>query len=133
MVRAPHVNPNAIQHKKRMTQPCTNHTEPLPAKTAQISDAHLKDNLTNEGARDATIRSDDAWMLRSRCRDMAPEIFFPYNGPGVAAAQRICTECTVRPECLDYALRNQIEQGIWGGTSERERRRIRRGRKSTTN
>ena len=72
----------------------------------------------------------DAWMLHARCRGMNPSVFFPTDGAGFEAARRICVECPVRAECLEYALTNQIDQGAWGGTSERERRRILRRRRA---
>jgi WhiB family transcriptional regulator, redox-sensing transcriptional regulator len=75
--------------------------------------------------------SDDAtWMARSRCRGMNPAVFFPTDGAGFEAARRVCLECPVRAECLEYALANHIDQGAWGGTSERERRRILRRRRA---
>ena len=70
-----------------------------------------------------------AWMLRARCRGVDPAEFFPSDGSGVEAAQRMCAECTVRAECLEYALEHRIDQGVWGGASERERRRILRRRR----
>jgi WhiB family redox-sensing transcriptional regulator len=60
---------------------------------------------------------------------MDPAIFFPSDGIGVQVAQRICAECPVKATCLEYALANRVEYGVWGGTSERERRRILRHRK----
>ena len=63
-------------------------------------------------------------MLQGRCRGADPARFFPSDGFGVEAAQQVCAECPVRAECLDYALTNHFEFGIWGGASERERRRI---------
>src|SRR5689334_5343323 len=69
------------------------------------------------------------WMLRGRCRGVSPAEFFPSDGIGVEAAQRVCSECSVRVECLEYALVNRIEHGVWGGASERERRRILRRRR----
>ena len=86
-----------------------------------------------EGDTDPTARierDDSVWMLRARCRGMNPSVFFPTDGAGFEAARRICTECPVRAECLEYALANQIDQGAWGGTSERERRRILRRRRA---
>jgi len=68
------------------------------------------------------------WMFRGRCQDTDPGLFFPSEGVGVALAQRVCAECPVVAECLEYALINGIEHGVWGGTSERERNRIRRRR-----
>jgi WhiB family redox-sensing transcriptional regulator len=75
--------------------------------------------------------SDDAsFMLRALCRGMNPAVFFPTDGAGFEAARRVCLECPVRTECLEYALANRIDQGAWGGTSERERRRILRRRRA---
>lgn len=70
-----------------------------------------------------------AWMLDAKCRGAAPASFFPSDGLGVEAAQRVCAGCTVRADCLEYALVNRIEHGVWGGASERERRRILRRRR----
>ena len=69
------------------------------------------------------------WMLLARCRSLAPEEFFPSDGVGVDVARRICAECSVQAECLEYALTYRIEHGVWGGASERERRRIQRRRR----
>jgi len=69
------------------------------------------------------------WMLRAKCRGAAPSEFFPSDGVGVEFAQRICGNCPVRVECLEYALKFRIEHGVWGGASERERRRILRRRR----
>jgi WhiB family redox-sensing transcriptional regulator len=64
------------------------------------------------------------WMNDGSCRTHPPEVFFPSDGVGVTNAQRICSTCPVRQPCLEYALENRIDHGVWGGTSERERRRI---------
>jgi len=69
------------------------------------------------------------WMLKARCRGANPTEFFPSDGTGVISAQSVCDGCTVRSECLEYALAHQIEHGVWGGASERERRRILRRRR----
>jgi WhiB family redox-sensing transcriptional regulator len=69
------------------------------------------------------------WMLNAKCRGVNPAEFFPSDGSGVEVAQRMCAECPVRAECLEYALENRIDQGVWGGASERERRRILRRRR----
>jgi WhiB family redox-sensing transcriptional regulator len=58
-----------------------------------------------------------------------PTQFFPSDGLGVEAAQRICAACPAKAPCLEYALTNRIEHGVWGGASERERRRILRRRR----
>src|SRR5262245_52932381 len=73
--------------------------------------------------------SEQEWMLRARCRSLAPSEFFPSDGVGVDKARKICDQCAVKPECLEYALTYRIDHGVWGGASERERRRILRRRR----
>jgi WhiB family redox-sensing transcriptional regulator len=60
---------------------------------------------------------------------MDPAIFFPNDGVGVLEAQRVCAGCPVKEHCLEYALVHRIDHGVWGGASERERRRILRKRR----
>ena len=69
-------------------------------------------------------RGEYAWMLQGRCRDVNPGGFFPSDGLGVELAQHVCAECAVKTECLEYALLHHIGDGVWGGRSERERRRM---------
>jgi WhiB family redox-sensing transcriptional regulator len=69
------------------------------------------------------------WMARGICRDHPPATFFPSDGVGVEVARRICATCPVKSPCLEYALRNGVDHGVWGGASERERRRIARQRR----
>jgi WhiB family transcriptional regulator, redox-sensing transcriptional regulator len=70
------------------------------------------------------------WMLRARCREVSSSEFFPSDGVGVERARRVCAECPVKTECLEYALKYRIDHGVWGGCSERERRRILKRRRS---
>lgn len=72
---------------------------------------------------------DTEWMADGNCRSQPPSLFFPSDGVGVDAARRLCANCPVKSPCLEYALRNRIDHGVWGGTSERERRRILRQRR----
>ncbi len=72
---------------------------------------------------------DNEWMADGNCADRPPGVFFPSDGVGVEIAKRICATCEVKAICLEYALRNRIDHGVWGGTSERERRRILRRRR----
>ena len=67
---------------------------------------------------------DISWMQDGSCRDESPAVFFPSDSLGVDAARRICAGCPVRETCLEFALRNRIEHGVWCGASERQRRRI---------
>jgi WhiB family redox-sensing transcriptional regulator len=75
---------------------------------------------------------DTEWMRSGKCDDMDPSIFFPNDGVGVEIARRICVDCPVKTACLEYALINRIDHGVWGGASERERRRIARRRRLET-
>jgi WhiB family redox-sensing transcriptional regulator len=66
------------------------------------------------------------WQERALCAQTDPEAFFPEKGGSTREAKRICAGCEVRAECLEYALAHDERFGIWGGLSERERRRLRR-------
>lgn len=66
------------------------------------------------------------WQERALCAETDPEAFFPEKGGSTREAKKICTGCEVKAECLEYALSNDERFGIWGGLSERERRRLRR-------
>jgi WhiB family transcriptional regulator, redox-sensing transcriptional regulator len=68
--------------------------------------------------------SDEKWRSRASCLDYPPAIFFPSDGVGVDRARRICNQCEVATPCLEFALENKIDHGVWGGTSERQRRRF---------
>lgn len=72
---------------------------------------------------------DTDWMADGNCRTVSPAVFFPSDGVGVDAARRVCEGCPVREPCLEYALAHHIDHGVWGGASERERRRIARQRR----
>ena len=67
-----------------------------------------------------------SWQERALCAETDPEAFFPEKGGSTREAKKICTGCEVKAQCLEYALANDERFGIWGGLSERERRRLRR-------
>lgn len=67
-----------------------------------------------------------AWQADALCAQTDPEAFFPEKGGSTRDAKKICAQCEVKAECLEYALTNDERFGIWGGLSERERRRLRR-------
>ena len=71
-----------------------------------------------------------AWMRDGNCRHYPPAVFFPPDGAGVEVARRICATCPVQEPCLEHALAERIEHGVWGGCSERERRRIAKRRRA---
>lgn len=74
------------------------------------------------------VRQTD-WMADAKCREYPANTFFPQDGHGVIAAQRICAGCPVAAQCLNYALDYHMDHGVWGGKSERERRRLKRARR----
>jgi len=77
---------------------------------------------------DAVDVDDDpmAWQADSLCAQTDPEAFFPEKGGSTRDAKKICASCDVRAQCLEYALSNDERFGIWGGLSERERRKLRK-------
>ena len=73
------------------------------------------------------------WRDDAACRDEDPELFFPIGTTGIAleqvnAAKRVCARCPVQEDCLEFTLASNQDAGIWGGTSEDERRLLRRQR-----
>lgn len=72
-----------------------------------------------------------AWRQRAACTGVDPDIFYPLTDDEAAEAKSICAQCPVRQPCLEYALSTRERDGVWGGATERERRRmIRQRRKS---
>lgn len=71
---------------------------------------------------------DRGWQARANCMGVDPDLFFPERGASTREAKEVCRGCVVRDNCLEYALDNGEKFGIWGGMSERERRRLRRAR-----
>lgn len=65
------------------------------------------------------------WMSLGSCQNEPPELFFPKRGTDTYIPKRICSTCPVEAQCLEYALDNNMAFGIWGGKSERERRKLR--------
>jgi WhiB family transcriptional regulator, redox-sensing transcriptional regulator len=68
------------------------------------------------------------WQRQANCMGVDPDLFFPERGASTREAKEVCRGCVVREDCLEHALSNGEKFGIWGGLSERERRRIRRRR-----
>lgn len=69
------------------------------------------------------------WTAAALCSQTDPELFFPEKGGSTKMAKQICESCSVKVECLEYAIEHDERFGVWGGYSERERRRIKRGQK----
>jgi WhiB family redox-sensing transcriptional regulator len=79
----------------------------------------LRDAFTDPGD-----EQEESWQDRALCAQTDPEAFFPEKGGSTRDAKRVCRSCEVRGECLTYALEHDERFGIWGGLSERERRRL---------
>jgi WhiB family redox-sensing transcriptional regulator len=77
------------------------------------------------------VAMETTWMTIGNCNTLPPATFFPSDGVGVEVARKICATCPVKEPCLEYALQSRIDHGVWGGCSERERRRILKRRRVT--
>jgi WhiB family transcriptional regulator, redox-sensing transcriptional regulator len=75
--------------------------------------------------------TNQTWRQHAACRGVDPEVFYPVNEDEADVAKAICNVCSVRQTCLEYALTNREREGVWGGATERERRRIQRQRRRT--
>ena len=72
-----------------------------------------------------------SWRRRAACRGVDPEVFYPVTDEDAGTAKSICSTCPVREACLEHALSSREREGIWGGATERERRRILRQRRKS--
>ena len=77
-----------------------------------------------------TMENED-WRVDAACRDTDPDLFFPVGTTGpaieqIASAKTVCGECDAQAECLEFALATNQDSGVWGGTSEEERRKLRK-------
>ncbi len=78
--------------------------------------------------REILVVGDLSWQDGANCRGGKADLFFPERGASTRSAKAICRECAVRADCLEFAISTGEKFGIWGGMSERERRRVRRER-----
>lgn len=69
---------------------------------------------------------DRQWQDQANCLGVDPDLFFPERGASTREAKEVCRGCVVKQDCLEFALANGEKFGIWGGLSERERRKLRR-------
>lgn len=70
-----------------------------------------------------------SWRKHAACRGAAPEIFYPASDEEAGQAKAMCGICPVRQPCLEHALTSREREGVWGGATERERRRMIRQRR----
>ena len=104
-----------------MPQPVTEISPPVPGVSASNLAAMV-------AAHRATARGERRWQENANCLGVDPDLFFPERGASTREAKSVCRGCEVREDCLEYALAHGEKFGIWGGLSERERRRVRRQR-----
>jgi WhiB family redox-sensing transcriptional regulator len=90
----------------------------------------IVENAVDKIVTDELIEDGDegelGWQERALCAQTDPEAFFPEKGGSTREAKKVCIGCDVRGECLEYALANDERFGIWGGLSERERRKLKK-------
>jgi WhiB family transcriptional regulator, redox-sensing transcriptional regulator len=79
--------------------------------------------------KDASESKIPAWRQRAACRGVDPDIFYPVTDEDAEDAKAICAQCPVQQACLEWALSSREREGVWGGATERERRRIIRRRR----
>jgi WhiB family redox-sensing transcriptional regulator len=72
-----------------------------------------------------------SWRQRAACRGVDPDVFYPATDEEAEEAKAVCAVCSVREACLEYALNNRERDGVWGGATERERRRMLRQRRKS--
>ncbi len=72
-----------------------------------------------------------SWRQRGACRGLDPDIFYPPSDDDAGEAKAVCAQCQVRQACLEFALDTREAEGIWGGATARERRRVLRQRRKT--
>jgi WhiB family redox-sensing transcriptional regulator len=104
--------------------------EPLTRKYSDLQIEETKELRSSGQSSHFVVNDDDYsyWGTMAACRDSNPNVFF-HDQTEIdltETAKNICGSCAVRSQCLDYALANKIEEGIWGGYTEKERRRIKR-------
>jgi WhiB family redox-sensing transcriptional regulator len=102
-------------------------TGPVPSGANGRPQLSLVPEQIDPFGNESELSEEDQWQERALCAQTDPEAFFPEKGGSTREAKRICQGCEVKDMCLDYALANDERFGIWGGLSERERRRLKRG------
>lgn len=87
----------------------------------------LAADTADDDAATGRFAEDLDWQDEALCKESDPEAFFPEKGGSTKQAKAVCKRCPITEKCLQYALANEERYGIWGGTSERERRNILNG------
>lgn len=86
---------------------------------------------TKRGSKDVVPLTNQTWRQHAACKGVDPEIFYPISDEEAEVAKSVCRGCSVRQLCLEYALGSRERDGVWGGATERERRRLLRQRRKS--
>lgn len=116
-MRGPEANVGGVEHTKVRPQSVDN-LAGIVGLGSEVDASELADIFG--------LPEETSWQERALCSQTDPEAFFPEKGGSTRDAKKICSGCEVRAECLEYALEHDERFGIWGGLSERERRRLKR-------
>ena len=106
------------------SKPCAPNSPFSNAGTRAAGDPQVEEDL--KSLFDEPVDDKLPWQERALCAQTDPEGFFPEKGGSTREAKSVCGRCNVRDDCLRYALAHDERFGIWGGLSERERRRLKR-------
>lgn len=94
----------------------------IKVRTAVAEGDRTGDGSTMQAGLQRTLTAGDTWTERAECRGAQATDFFARSLPDARAAIRVCERCEVKQECLDYAVDNDMDLGVWGGLTERQRR-----------
>jgi WhiB family transcriptional regulator, redox-sensing transcriptional regulator len=95
---------------------------------ARVDDATDSETELDLVAQLRSLIDRSGWHTRAACRGRSDVNFFPTRGESIRVARSLCSGCAVCAECLEYALTHDRTVGVWGGMTERERKRVRRER-----
>jgi len=90
---------------------------------------NLRPNCAHPGQAFETIPAPDSWIVHAACAGEPTDLFFPEDDEAAALARSICGRCSVRAECISYAVAIPSLDGIWGGLTRQERSHLRRNRR----
>ena len=99
-----------------------------PRSTGPVPTGPMPTALASLVATQRPSNGERRWQEQANCLGVDPDLFFPERGASTREAKAVCRSCEVQGDCLEYALAHGEKFGIWGGLSERERRRVRRAR-----
>ena len=87
--------------------------------------------MFSRSRKDVVPLTNQTWRQYAACQGVEPEIFYPTSDEEAEVAKAVCGQCPVRQPCLEYALAKRERDGVWGGATEKERRRMLRQRRKS--